>query len=104
MKLLYKLLLLVAVFQFFSCKKDTTTISYAEKEVIRVKGMDDIYPINIGQKLNIDPQVTSNKDADFDYVWGIYETNVQGYTPVLDTIGHSKQLDYTIIQPAKTGS
>ncbi len=101
MKLLYKLLLLVAVFQFFSCKKDTTTISYAEKEVISVKGMDDIYPINIGQKLNIDPQVTSNKDADFDYVWGIYETNVQGYTPVLDTIGHSKQLDYTIIQPAK---
>ena len=42
-------------FQFFSCKKDTTTISYTEKEVISVKGMDDIYPINIGQKLNIDP-------------------------------------------------
>jgi len=92
------LLLLMA-----SCAKDKTNFDLKPKEQITVTGLESSYT-TISQKdhLNIDPTVTSTEpDANFDYLWGIYETNVQGSAPVLDTIGRTKKLDYLVKQPSK---
>lgn len=84
-----------------SCKKDLG--NYKAKEEITITGIADNYTKISGfDKLTIDPVVSSTeKDAEFEYLWGIYETSVQGSIPVLDTIGRTKALDYLVKQSAK---
>lgn len=85
------------------CIKDRTNYDFAPKEVITVTGINSSYTlISEKDRLTLTPQTTSTvPNADFEYLWGIYETNVQGFAPVLDTIGRTKDLDYLIKQPAK---
>lgn len=86
-----------------SCAKDKTNFDLKRPELITVTGLKSSYTtISEKDHLAIDPVVTSNEpDADFDYLWGIYETNVQGFSPVLDTIGRTKKLDYLVKQVPK---
>lgn len=88
---------------FASCKKDKGNYDYKPNEEIRVSGIESVYNVvSEKDKLEIKPTIESNDaNAEFDYLWGIYETNVQGYAPVLDTIGRTKDLNYAIKQPAK---
>lgn len=103
MKQLYLSLFFGIVVLFASCKKDKSNYDYKTNELITVTGIESVYNvISEKDKLVISPIVTSNEaGAEFDYLWGIYETNVQGYAPVLDTIAKTKDLNYTIKQPAK---
>lgn len=86
-----------------SCAKDKSNYDYQPKEVITVTGIESSYTaISEKDRLVLDPVVSStDPNASFEYLWGIYETNVQGSAPVLDTIGRAKKLDYLIKQPAK---
>ena len=88
---------------FASCKKDNSNYDYKSNEQITVSGIESVYNVvSEKDKLVITPTIEStDADAEFDYMWGIYETNVQGYAPVLDTIAKTKDLNYFIKQPAK---
>lgn len=87
-----------------SCFADKGNYDYTDHEVITVTGIEDNYTkISLVDKLTLDPVVTSNKPgAEFKYWWGIYETNVQGSIPRVDTIARTKDLDYLVKQTAKT--
>ena len=86
-----------------SCAKDQGNYNYADKEVITVTGMENSYTKTSGfESLMINPTASStDPGAKLEYLWGIYETSVQGYAPVLDTIARTKDLNYPVIQPAK---
>lgn len=86
-----------------SCAKDHSNYDYADKEVITVTGMDAVYTKTSGvDRLAVNPVATStDPNAKFEYLWGIYETNVQGYAPVLDTLAKTKELDFLVNQAAK---
>lgn len=103
MKHVYISLFLGIVLSFASCKKDKSNYDYKPNELITVSGIEPVYNlISEKDKLVITPTVTSSDaDAEFDYLWGIYETNVQGSAPVLDTLAKTKDLNYFIKQPAK---
>lgn len=102
MKTLYKAVFFMAVILVWSCEKDKGNYDYTEKEIITVEGLETNYPIITGRdNISIDPVVSSNKEGELEYLWGIYETNVQGYTPVMDTIGRAKKIDYAVNRTAK---
>lgn len=86
-----------------SCAKDKGNYDYKPHEKITVEGIESSYTkISEADKLTITPTVSStDPNAQLEYLWGIYETNVQGYAPVLDTLAKTKNLDYLIKQPAK---
>jgi hypothetical protein len=87
-----------------SCAKDKSNYDYKEKEKITITGIESTYTkISETEKITLTPTVTStDPTAEFEYLWGMYETNVQGSVPVLDTIAKTKNLDYLIKRPAKT--
>ena len=86
-----------------SCKKDQSNYDYKDHEKITVTGIESSYTlISELESLNLKPEVTStDPNANFEYLWGIYETNVQGSVPVLDTLAKTKNLNYLIKQAAK---
>ncbi|WP_410219944.1 PKD-like family lipoprotein [Pedobacter sp.] len=102
MKRIYiSLIALVALLS--SCAKDHSNYDYRPKENITVKGMESTYTV-VSEKDNlvINPEVSSTEsNAQFEYLWGIYETNVQGSVPVLDTLAKTKNLNYAVKKPAK---
>ncbi|MDQ8005175.1 MAG: PKD-like family lipoprotein [Pedobacter sp.] len=86
-----------------SCAKDKGNYDYNPKEEVEVKGIATSYTV-ISEKENlvINPEVTStDPSAQLEYLWGIYETNVQGYAPKLDTLAKTKNLNYAVKQAAK---
>ncbi|HTM97846.1 MAG TPA: PKD-like family lipoprotein, partial [Pedobacter sp.] len=87
-----------------SCAKDKSNYDYQPKEKITVTGIESTYTkISETERLTLNPTVSStDPNAEFEYMWGMYETNVQGSAPVLDTIAKTKNLDYLIKRPAKT--
>lgn len=104
MKYLHILALLLFTTVASSCKKNTDKLHFAEEEVITISGVASSYSkITFkGDFVTITPTVTSNKDADFDYFWGIYETSVaNGTTALLDTITRTKDLNYDVKLTAK---
>lgn len=103
MKNIYGVLCLGIVLLFASCAKDKGNYDYKSKEVISVQGLDPAYTmVSEKDRLVFDPVVSStDANAKLEYLWGIYETNVQGSAPVLDTIGRTKKLDYLVKQAAK---
>ncbi|TKC07436.1 PKD-like family lipoprotein [Pedobacter frigoris] len=103
MKNIYSALTLGLTLLMFSCAKDKSNYDYAPNEKITVTGLEAGYsPISEKDRLVIEPTATStDPNAKFEYLWGIYETNVQGSAPVLDTIGRTQKLDYLVKQPAK---
>lgn len=85
------------------CSKDIGNYEYSSKEVITITGIENSYTKLSGvERITLDPEISSsNSEADFEYFWGIYETNVQGSVPKIDTIAKTKALDYLVKQPAK---
>jgi len=84
-----KILLFIATCAFlFSCAKDKSNYDYKPKEKITVAGIDPSYTkISESDRIILNPTVSStDQSAEFEYLWGIYETNVQGSVPVLDTL------------------
>lgn len=86
-----------------ACKKDHNNYDYQPKEEITLTGMATNYTvISEKESLTINPEVKStDPNAQLEYLWGIYETNVQGYAPLLDTIAKTKNLEYVVKQAAK---
>ena len=83
--LIYLLSLCIA---FTGCVKDASVYNLADPEVITVSGLDASYtPLSGVDYITVRPSVASNKEGTLEYIWGVYETNVQGYAAVLDTIG-----------------
>ena len=103
MKLKYQILVTCCVLLVTSCYKDKGNYMYKAPEEISISGVETTYDkVSLVDKLSIDPKVSStDPDAKFSYWWGIYETNVQGSAPKVDTIGRAKALDYLVTQPAK---
>lgn len=86
-----------------SCFKDKGNYVYTEHEEITVTGIEASYDkTSLVDKITIDPAITSNKPgAEFKCWWGVYETNVQGAIPKVDTIARTKAIDYLVSLPAK---
>lgn len=85
-----------------SCAKDKSNYTYSTEEYIEIKGIEDKYTaIAFQDTVKIEPQVSSNKEGELEYSWGIYETNVQGRTAPVDTINHTKNLKYAVKEDAK---
>lgn len=102
MKTVIRTILLSILIGFtFSCKKDVEQYVYSDREVIAVTGLENNYSkISAVDQLIITPEVTSNKDGDLEYLWGIYRANVQLTSPKLDTISRTKDLNYPVNLPA----
>lgn len=101
MKILIKTILICSIFIFFSCKKENARYQYGDREVITVAGLENHYAkISAIDKLVITPEVSSNKGGELEYLWGIYQGNVQLAYAVMDTIARKKDLDYLVSQPA----
>lgn len=86
-----------------SCFADKGNYEYTAWEEITVTGIESDYTaISQVDRIQIEPVVSSTEnDAQYEYYWGIYETSVQGYAPIIDTIATTKNLDYLVVQPAK---
>lgn len=103
MKNIFLFLLLASGVIFAGCYKDNSNTDLKNAEVITIEGIETNYNVTaFSELLTIDPVVTSNKDADWEYSWGVYETNVQGYAPVLDTLNHTRQLSMVFDLTPKT--
>ena len=91
------------VWLFTSCIKDQSVYEFSDHEKINVTGIGDKYTrISNVEYLTFTPEVSStDQDAEFEYLWGMYETNVQGSAPVLDTLAKTKDLQYLVNRPAK---
>lgn len=86
-----------------SCFTDKSNYEYTDKEIIAVEGIESVYSaISQMESVVIEPKVTSNRDSDFEYYWGIYELNVQGAVPKMDTISKTKDLNYFVDKPARS--
>jgi hypothetical protein len=101
-KTLYFTMLILFFLQ--SCYKDKGNYTYLDAEVITVEGIPaTLNKVSAVDKITIDPLVIStDQDAEFECFWGIYEKNVQGSVPVLDTIARTKSIDYLVVQDAKS--
>lgn len=86
-----------------SCFQDKGNYDYADLEEVTITGIEASYDkTSLVDKITLDPVITSNKPgAEFKCWWGIYETNVQGTVPKVDTISKTKAIDYLVVQPAK---
>ncbi|RBL88990.1 PKD-like family lipoprotein [Chitinophaga flava] len=86
-----------------ACSKDHGNYTYDTREKITITGIENSYDkVSLVDKITITPQVSStDSDARFSYWWGIYETNVLGTSPKVDTIGHEQTLNYLVKQNAK---
>lgn len=102
MKTTIFLLHIIGGLLLFSCAKDKSNYDYTDGELITIEGIRDSYSL-ISQKdtLKLTPTARSNKEGEFEYRWGIYETNVQGRIEPLDTIGRTKDLNYYVREDAK---
>jgi len=103
MKKIHIIALLFLIVLVTSCFKDDNNYEYAPAEKITVTGINPSYDrITQVDSLIVTPVVTStDPNAKFQYFWGIYETNVQGFAPKVDTICKTLNLRYFIRQPAK---
>ncbi len=106
MKKVYNIIIYVfVVATLTSCFKDLGNYDYTDKEVISITGIQESYTaIQLVDKLNLTPTVTSNKPAEFEYYYALYETNVQGYAPVMDTIQRTGKdlVNYLVTKKAMT--
>jgi len=96
--------LLAMIVLVTSCFKDKSNYDYLSSEKITVTGVNASYDrISMVDSIVITPTIVStDATAQFSYFWGIYETNVQGTAPKVDTICKTKDLHYFVKQPAKT--
>lgn len=80
-----------------ACTKDKSNYEYSEKEIIEINGVQDSYSvITLKDTLRINPELTSNKDTDMEYRWGLYK----GQVGVMDTIAYTKNLSHPVKENA----
>nr|WP_295876510.1 PKD-like family lipoprotein [uncultured Chitinophaga sp.] len=86
-----------------ACTKDHGNYHYDARETITITGIENAYSkVSLVDRIIITPKVTStDPGAQFSYWWGIYETDVLGTAPKVDTIGRELKLDYLVKQNAK---
>ncbi|RPD39931.1 PKD-like family lipoprotein [Chitinophaga barathri] len=103
MKRTYQSLAACCMLLLSACYKDHGNYTYDLPEEITITGIGSDYDkVSLVDRITLDPKVSStDPQAEFSCWWGIYETNVQGSAPKVDTIGRSKALDYLVKQPAK---
>ncbi|MFV0522542.1 MAG: PKD-like family lipoprotein [Mangrovibacterium sp.] len=77
-----------------SCYRDLGNYDYSDKEEISIQGIESSYNvISLVDTLVITPEVTSNKNSEFEYFWYVYSQA----TPLeTDTISHDKNLKYFV--------
>lgn len=103
MKLIFKLPLIAALtFCFNACYKDNSNDHLSTGEVITVKAFNPTYhAISMADTLRIQPDVSSSDpNADFDYFWGIYESNITTGTYYVDTLAKTRNLEYPVTRHA----
>ena len=94
MKQLYIISFLLFLIGFYGCYDDEGNYDYTEVFEIRIDSMKASYTLyTLVDTLRISPEV-SPADAEYDFHWGVYQTNVQGYAPTLDTIATTRYLVY----------
>ena len=94
MKQLYIISFLLFLIGFYGCYDDEGNYDYTEVFEIRIDSMKASYTLyTLVDTLRISPEV-SPADAEYDFHWGVYQTNVQGYAPTLDTIATTRDLVY----------
>ncbi|MDE7374017.1 MAG: hypothetical protein K2M86_01620, partial [Odoribacter sp.] len=92
----YILLSLLLLAGLVSCFDDKGNYDYDVPYRIEVDRIKDAYTrMALVDSVNVSPQLTP-ANAEYDYFWGVYQANVQGYVPKLDTICHTRELHYKV--------
>ncbi len=102
MKALEILIVFASSILFYSCNKEMGRDRFEELESITLTGMQAHYSVVSGiDSLIIEPIPSSNKEAEFEYLWGIYDIRNEDPYTAMDTIGKSKKLVYPVNKAAK---
>ena len=93
-----KQLYIIGCLLFFSglcgCYEDKGNYDYTETFEITIDSLKESYTLYaLVDTLRISPEV-SPVNAEYDFHWCVYQTNVQGYAPKLDTIATTRELVY----------
>lgn len=92
MKTVYIISLFLFLIGFSSCYEDKGNYDYTDVFDIRIDSVKDSYSLYaLVDTLRIFPEIEP-ANADYDFHWCVYQTNVQGYAPTLDTIATTRNL------------
>lgn len=93
MKIKNTICLLLLLAGISSCYKDKGNYNYSELLEITIDSIQESYgSYALIDTLRIRPKI-SPENLEYDYWWGVYETNVQGYAPQLDTLYYTRDLE-----------
>lgn len=85
--------LLLFVIGISSCYEDKGNYDYDALFEITIDSIRESYnSYALIDTLRIHPEI-SPANSEYEYWWGIYETNVQGYAPQLDTLYYTRDLE-----------
>lgn len=102
MKNKFLVILLVSAPILAGCYEDHSSTAFEDGEIITVEGIEPYYFVTAHTDLlRIKPNVTSNKEADWDYSWAIYESGSKSSFPTLDTLCHTKELEMIFYRAPK---
>ena len=77
----------------WSCNEDESSEGIQERLNIRVEGIEKTIRVNVGDQLQLNPQVYP-EDRDYRYFWGIAQKGNQW--SIVDTLSHEKNLDIKV--------
>lgn len=79
----------VLLFLGTSCVKDDTTSAFIQLNTVTIEGLDEVYTVQLGDSLFINPQITTshNDESKIDFVWYKYTVS-----STADTISYEKNL------------
>lgn len=97
MKTLYVICFLLLMGCIVGCYEDKGNYTYTELLEVKVDNIEEKYSnyLSLVDTLRITPEV-GPMDLEYDYVWSVYEDNVQGFVPPVDTIARTCELNYPI--------
>ncbi|MFV0506391.1 MAG: PKD-like family lipoprotein [Bacteroidales bacterium] len=81
-----------------SCYNDLSNDNIDAPEDIIIRGIESHYSAtSTADTLKISPEVSSNDpNANFEYFWVVYKMFAYGEVPILDTISHTRELNYLV--------
>ena len=93
MKIKNTICLLLLITGISSCYKDKGNYDYDALLEITIDSIRESYTsYALIDTLRIHPEI-SPANSEYEYWWGVYETNVQGYAPQLDTLYYTRDLE-----------
>ena len=97
MRTLYIICFFLLTGGIVGCYEDKGNYTYTELLEIKVDSVKQFYPNYLSSidTLYIEPKV-GPADLEYDYVWSVYENNVQGFVPPVDTISRTCELSYPV--------